>query len=90
MNITLTPELEEFVETEVKRGVYPTASEVIRAGLRRLREDKEHSQDAPSTMEELETRLLHSIDRLDRGEGVESEAAFARLYARIRERRARG
>jgi len=34
MNVSLTPELEKFVQTEVTSGLYQTASEVIRAGLR--------------------------------------------------------
>jgi len=38
MNVSLTPELEKFVEKQVANGLYQTASEVIRAGLRRLKE----------------------------------------------------
>jgi hypothetical protein len=41
VNISITPELEKFVDQEVKSGLYQSASEVIRAGLRRLKEDKE-------------------------------------------------
>ena len=40
---------------------------------------------APNTLEELEVRLLQSIDRLDRGEGVKGEEVFRRLRKRIRE-----
>lgn len=35
-NISLTPELEAFVDSQVASGQYQTASEVIRAGLRLL------------------------------------------------------
>ena len=38
MNISLTPELERLVDDKVKMGMYQTASEVIRDGLRLLRE----------------------------------------------------
>ena len=41
MNVSLTPELEKFVASEVETGLYQTASEVIRAGLRRLKQEKE-------------------------------------------------
>ena len=41
MNISLTPELAKFVEKEVESGLYQTASEVVRAGLRRLKEDQD-------------------------------------------------
>ncbi len=88
MNVSLTPELAKFVEKEVESGLYQTASEVIRAGLRRLKEDKAvRLPRAPKTLEELETQLLQSIDRLDHGEGVDGEEVFRRLRKRIKESR---
>lgn len=38
MNIFLTPELEPFVQSTVKKGRYSSASEVILAALRLLKE----------------------------------------------------
>jgi antitoxin ParD1/3/4 len=88
MNISLTPELAKFVEKEVESGLYQTASEVIRAGLRRLKEDQSvRLPQVPKTLEELETQLLQSIDRLDRGEGVDGEEVFRRLRKRIKQAR---
>jgi antitoxin ParD1/3/4 len=88
MNVSLTPELAKFVENEVESGLYQTASEVIRAGLRRLKEDQAvRLPQAPKTLEELESQLLHSIDRLDRGEGVDGEKMFRRLRKRIKQSR---
>jgi len=85
MNVSLTPELEKFVENEVESGLYQTASEVIRAGLRRLKEDQvARPPRSPKTLEELEAQLLQSLDRLDCGEGVEGEAVFRRLRKRIK------
>lgn len=79
------------MEKEVKSGLYQTASEVIRAGLRRLKDDKGRvlvSQ--PKTLAELEARLLQSIERLDGGHAIDGETAFRRLRQRIKERRAHG
>jgi antitoxin ParD1/3/4 len=88
MNVSLTPELEKFVEKEVTSGLYQTASEVIRAGLRRLKEDQDaRLPKAPATLEELEAQLLQSIERLDRGEGVDGEEVFHRLRKRIKQSR---
>jgi antitoxin ParD1/3/4 len=88
MNVSLTPELEKFVEKEVKSGLYQTASEVVRAGLRRLKEDSESRLlKAPATMEELEKLLLQSVNRLERGEGVDGEEAFRRLQKKIKQAR---
>jgi len=39
MNITLTPELESFIETKVNSGMYASASEVIRDALRSFSSD---------------------------------------------------
>jgi len=43
MNISMAPEFEQFVDAKVNSGDYSSASEVIRAGLRLLKErDAEH------------------------------------------------
>jgi antitoxin ParD1/3/4 len=88
MNISITPELEEFVAEEVKTGLYQSASEVIRAGLRRLKEDKERKpRFMVSSVAELEEKLLAGIAELDRGEGIPAEKVFADLKARSAKRR---
>jgi antitoxin ParD1/3/4 len=89
MNISLTPELAKFVQKEVQSGLYQTASEVVRAGLRRLKDDQSALMpQTPKTLEELETQLLQSINRLDRGEGVDGEEVFRRLRKRMKASRA--
>jgi antitoxin ParD1/3/4 len=40
MNVSLPQALAEFVEQEVASGAYSTASEVVRDGLRLLREER--------------------------------------------------
>jgi antitoxin ParD1/3/4 len=41
MNFSLTRELEEYIQSKVKTGLYHSASEVIREGLRLLKEQDE-------------------------------------------------
>ncbi len=41
MNISITPELEELINKKVKTGLYHSASEVVREGLRLLKEQDE-------------------------------------------------
>jgi antitoxin ParD1/3/4 len=41
MNVSLTPELERFVDAVVESGLYNNASEVVREGLRLLKEQDE-------------------------------------------------
>ncbi len=52
MNVSLTPELEHFVDRKVESGLYNNASEVVREGLRLL---KEH--------DEMRARVSASIER---------------------------
>jgi antitoxin ParD1/3/4 len=90
MNVSLTPELEKFVEKEVNSGLYQTASEVVRAGLRRLKAERElRLARLPATLEELETQLLQSVEALDAGKGVPSDEALRRLRKRMRGQRAK-
>jgi len=90
MNISITPELEEFVKAEVKTGLYQSASEVIRAALRRLKEDKESKpRFMVSSKAELEDKILEGIAELDRGEGLPGEQVFAELKAHTAQRRRR-
>ena len=46
MNVSLTPELEKLVQEKVASGLYQTASEVIREGLRLLKERDERQKAA--------------------------------------------
>ena len=91
MNVSLTPELVKFVESEVNSGLYQTASEVIRAGLRRLKQDQQAlTSQTPTTLATLEGQLLDSIERLDRGEGVDGQKSLRRMRKRIKESGKRG
>lgn len=56
MNVSLTPELETWVETLVSSGMYQSSSEVMRTALRLL-----HKQETSS--DERLKQLLAAIDR---------------------------
>ena len=88
MNVSLTPELEKFVAKEVDSGLYQTASEVVRAGLRQLKEARDtRALRLPATLDELETQLVQAVGSLDAGRGVNGETVFRRLRKRIKEAR---
>jgi len=61
MNVSLTPELEKLVQDKVASGLYQTASEVIREGLRLLKERDERQQAA------LREAIQEGLTQLDRG-----------------------
>ena len=83
--------MEKFVQQEVKAGLYQSASEVIRAALRRLKDDKKKQKPrfVVSTKAEREEKLLNGISELDRGEGLPGEQVFAELKAHSAQRRRR-
>lgn len=64
MNISLTPELEELVNKKVKSGMYHSASEVIRAGLRLLREQDELRE---LKLAELRKEIQKGFDDIEAG-----------------------
>ncbi len=66
MNVSLTPELEEMVSQKVKSGLYNSASEVVREGLRLIREQDQLRE---IKLEELRREIQLGIDSLERGEG---------------------
>ncbi|MCI0491205.1 MAG: type II toxin-antitoxin system ParD family antitoxin [Blastocatellia bacterium] len=79
MDISLTPEMEELINEKVKSGMYASASEVIRDGLRLLQEQDElHG----IKLETLKREIEKGIEELDRGEGIPGEQVFAEMRER--------
>jgi antitoxin ParD1/3/4 len=84
MNVSLTPELDNFVAGKVESGRYNSASEVVREALRLLEEhDRARSAQLAAFNQEIAARLAS----LDRGESVKPEMARQRLEQKSRERR---
>lgn len=84
MNVSLTPELKNFVDNQVDSGLYQTASEVVRAGLRRLKEDQFGYGGASGTLADLEQRLLAALTDVDARKGVDGRAVIRRLRQRMK------
>lgn len=85
LNVSLTPALEQFVQSRVASGLYQTASEVIREGLRML-EERERARDA--ALEELRAKIRRGADQADRGELLDGEAVFEEIRQLSARRRA--
>jgi antitoxin ParD1/3/4 len=80
MNVSLTPELEKYVNKRVESGLYQTASEVIREGLRLLKEKDELHQ---RKLEDLRRGIQIGIDQADRGElsRLDAQGTLKRMRA---------
>ena len=70
MNVHLTPELEQLVQTKVQSGRYNSASEVVREALR-LMEQKDEVRSIQ--LQELRKRMDKGLAQAERGEGVDGE-----------------
>lgn len=79
MNVSLSPELEQLIEAKVKSGMYNSASEVIRAGLRLLQEQDELRQ---IRLRELKREVQQGLDEIERGEVVDGDEVFQELRER--------
>ena len=79
MNVSLTPELEKFVQTKVREGLYTSASEVVRDGLRLLTERDEERQ---AKLASLRQHVGEGLAELDQAQGVPGPEVFASLRAR--------
>lgn len=79
MNISLTPELENFVAQRLESGLYHSASEVIRDALRLLRE-KEIAWD--SRRDELTRLIDEGLDALAKGKKSSGDEVYKRLKKR--------
>ncbi|HAZ49667.1 MAG TPA: type II toxin-antitoxin system ParD family antitoxin [Cyanobacteria bacterium UBA11369] len=84
MNVSLTPELEQYVQEKVKSGKYLSASEVVREALRLLQEQDQIRQ---LRLEKLRSEIALGIEQLDRGEGIDGKEVFASLREKIRKAR---
>jgi len=66
MNVSLTPKLEIFVKQKVEKGLYNSASEVVREALRLL-EERDVLQNMK--LDALRKEINQGLESLDRGEG---------------------
>jgi len=76
MNISLTEELEQFVQAQVQSGMYHSASEVIREGLRLLKRFNGSSQEVKSW---YDAQIGMALEQAENGEAIPGEESYKRL-----------
>jgi len=84
MNVSLTPELEQFLQTKVQTGRYNSASEVVREALRLL---EQHETARAAQLAEFNEELGRRLASLDRGESVDPAKVRTHLQRKSEERR---
>jgi antitoxin ParD1/3/4 len=85
MNVSLTPELEKYVQSKVESGRYTSASEVVREALRLLEQKEQREQQLREFQAELDRRIAEA----DAGDLIDGEEVFSRLREKSRLRRSK-
>ncbi len=84
VNISLTPELNAFLQGRVESGRYQTASEVVREALRLLERQEQERDEA---IQQLKAKLERGAARAEAGELLDGDEVFEELREMIDERR---
>lgn len=74
MNVSLTPELEQIVDQKVKSGMYNSASEVVREGLRLLQQRDENHE---AKLNALRAEIQKGIDDMEAGRIYDGPSTMA-------------
>ena len=78
MNVSLTPELEHWVDEKVRTGRYASASEVIREALRLLEQQELARQ---RQLVQVREKIDRALEQLEQGKALDLKDARARLRA---------
>ena len=88
MNVNLGSVFDNFIADLLKTGLYQSQSEVVREGLRLLKEKEELKN---LRLAELRKEIAIGSEQADRGEFVDGDETFAEIRRRSAERkRAKG
>lgn len=75
MNISLKPEHEQFIQSQIKNGRFTNADEVISEAFKLL--------EAQSRLEELRQKIAIGTQQIAKGQVTDGEIVFARLQEKI-------
>ena len=84
VNISITPELDAFLQSRVDSGRYQTTSEVVREALRLLERQERERDEA---FHQLKAKLEIGTAQAERGELIDGVQVFDELREMIEERR---
>jgi len=84
MNVSLTPELESYIIRKVESGLYGSQSEVVREGLRLL---KERDRLMEARLDELRTEVAEGLEQARRGDLMPGEKVRDKIRRKSRARR---
>lgn len=84
MNVSVGKDFEEYVKAKVASGDYASVSEVVREGLRLL---KERERLLEARIQSLRGEIQAGLDQADRGELLDGETVMGDLQADLESKR---
>lgn len=87
MEISLSPEIKQFIEGQLALGAYTTPSEVVGDALRLL---QLHDREREALVSDLRQKITVGLEQIDRGETVEAAEVFDELRRRNAQSQAKG
>jgi antitoxin ParD1/3/4 len=82
MNLSLRPEHQQLIESQINSGRYTNSDEIIAEALELLIKRDRYNL----WVEEVRHKVEVAAESLDRGEGVDGETAIAQIRARLHQR----
>ncbi|WP_341755598.1 type II toxin-antitoxin system ParD family antitoxin [Candidatus Tisiphia endosymbiont of Ptychoptera albimana] len=76
MNVSLTPELEKYIDKQVESGFYHSSSEVIRAALRLLIKSETHNTSFENYKMWLNQEIQIGLDQAAEGKVISGDQAL--------------
>jgi antitoxin ParD1/3/4 len=86
MNVNLGPVFDKFVADMLNSGLYQSQSEILREGLRLLKEREELKE---LRLAELRKEIALGTEQANRGQLIDGSETFARIRKKSVERKSR-
>jgi antitoxin ParD1/3/4 len=81
MNITLSPEQEQFIQTQINKGKYTNSQQIIDKALELLAKQE---QEYEKWLNETRQKVQVGLEQLERGEKVDGEIVIAQLEEKFK------
>ena len=84
MNISLTPDLEQFIQNQINSGKYTSSEEVIKAALQAFIQQHDLYK---GRFDELQREIMIGVEASKRGEVIDADTLFNQLQAKLNKAR---
>ena len=84
MNISLTPDLEQFIQKQVNSGKYASSEEVVKAALQAFIQQHDLYK---GRFDELQREIMIGVEASKRGEVIDADTLFNQLQAKLNKAR---